>query len=73
MKTRDEVLTQYYLNINDIKTLLGVSYKTAKRIYERANEIDDEMFKEYRVELKKVTMKAVLLVNHLTMKDIKKV
>lgn len=73
MKTRDEVLTQYYLNINDIKTLLGVSYKTAKRIYERANEIDDEMFEEYRVELKKVTMKAVLLVNHLTMKDIKKV
>lgn len=73
MKTRDEVLTQYYLNINDIRTLLGVSYKTAKRIYERANEIDDEMFEEYRVELKKVTMKAVLLVNHLTMKDIKKV
>ena len=73
MKNREKVIEQYYLNINDIKTLLGVSYKTAKRIYERANEIDDEMFEEYRVELKKVTMKAVLLVNHLTMKDIKKV
>ncbi len=73
MKDRDRVITQYYLNINDIRTLLGVSYKAAKRVYDKADEIDNEKFKEYRIEPNKVTMKAVLAVNHLTMKDIKRV
>lgn len=72
MKTKEKVLSQYYLNMNDIKTLLGVSHKTAKKIYEKADEIDENKFKEYRVEERKVTMKSVLEVNHLTMKDLER-
>ena len=45
---------------------------TAKRIYEKADEIDENKFKEYRIEERKVTMKSVLEVNHLTMKDLER-
>lgn len=31
MKDRDRIINQYYLSINDIKTLLGVSQSTAKK------------------------------------------
>ena len=73
MKERNKIVNQYYLNINDIRTLLGVSYHTAKKVFDKANEIDEERFREFRVEPKKVSMKSVLEVNHLSMKDIKKV
>lgn len=72
MKNKEKVINQYYLNINDIRVLLGISYQTAKRVYDKANEIDEEKFREFRVEPKKVSMKSVLEVNHLTLKDIKK-
>lgn len=72
MKDKERVIEQYYLNINDIRSLLGVSYKVATRIYQCADVLDREKFKEFRVEPKKVSMKSVLQVNHLTLKDIKK-
>ena len=72
MKTKEKVIMQYYLNMNDIKTLLGVSQRVAKRIYEKADEIDNNKFKEYRIEERKVMMKSVLEVNHLTMKDLER-
>ncbi len=71
MKERRKVINQYYLNINDIRVLLGVSYKTAKRVYSKADELDEEKFKEYRVEPKKVSMKSVLKVNDLTMRNLR--
>ena len=72
MKDRDKIINQYYLSINDIKTLLGISQSTAKKVFEKADELDDKKFKDFRVETKKVTIKSVLEVNHLKLKDLKK-
>lgn len=72
MKDRDKIINQYYLSINDIKTLLGISQSTAKKVFEKADELDDKKFKEFRVETKKVTIKSVLEINHLKLKDLKK-
>lgn len=72
MKDRDRIINQYYLSINDIKTLLGVSQSTAKKVFDKADELDDKKFKEFRVETKKVTIKSVLEINHLKLKDLKK-
>lgn len=58
--------------MNDISILLGVSHQTAKKVFEKANEIDEKKFKEHRIEPRKVTMKSVLKVNHLTMKDLER-
>ena len=41
-------------------------------MFEKADELDDKKFKEFRVETKKVTIKSVLEINHLKLKDIKK-
>lgn len=65
MKDRDRIINQDYLSINDIKTLL-------KKVFDKADELDDKKFKEFRVETKKVTIKSVLEVNHLKLKDLKK-
>lgn len=72
MKDRDKIINQYYLSINDIKTLLGVSQSTTKKVFDKADELDDKKFKEFRVETKKVTIKSVLEINHLKLKDLKK-
>lgn len=72
MKDRDRIIIQYYLSINDIKTLLGVSQSTAKKVFDKADELDDKKFKEFRAETKKVTIKSVLEVNYLKLKDLKK-
>lgn len=36
MKDKDKIINQYYLSINDIKTLLGISQSTAKKVFEKA-------------------------------------
>lgn len=41
-------------------------------MFEKADELDDKKFKEFRVETKKVTIKSVLEINHLKLKDLKK-
>ena len=53
MKDRDKIINQYYLSINDIKTLLGVSQSIAKKVFDKVDELDDKKFKEFRVETKK--------------------
>ena len=50
MKDRDKIINQYYLSINDIKTLLGVSQSTAKKVFDKADELDDKKFKEFRLK-----------------------
>ncbi len=72
MKTREEIANQYFLNINDIRKLFGISYVNAKRVYDKADEYDRDEFKEFRVDEKKVTTRNVLLVMHLKEKDIRK-
>lgn len=46
MKDRDRIINQDYLSINDIKTLL-------KKVFDKADELDDKKFKEFRVETKR--------------------
>lgn len=65
MKTKERVLRQSYLNINDIAVLLGCSWRKAKQTYLIANEIDDEM--RYRVEPHKVRLQTVLKVTGLNL------
>ena len=36
------IINQYYLSINDIKILLGISQSTAKKVFEKADELDDK-------------------------------
>ena len=66
MKTKEKVLSQTYLNIADIQTLLGCSWKKAKRAYTEANAIDEEELR-FRVEPHKVRMQTVLKVTGLSL------
>lgn len=50
MKEKETILKQYFLNIKDISELFGISRKKAKKVYDLANILDDELFKEYRIE-----------------------
>lgn len=56
----------YYLNINQISKLFGLSQKKAKKLYELASKIDDEELKEYRVEPRKVRQKTLLKIQGLS-------
>lgn len=72
-KTREEVITQPYLNTSDISKLLSVTYPKAKRIYKAADQIDSEI--KYRIEPTKVRMSSVMKVTginfNLLLKQIK--
>jgi hypothetical protein len=72
MKEKETILKQYFLNIKDISELFGISRKKAKRVYELANILDDELFKEYRIEERKVTMNSTCKVMKTTLQGIKK-
>jgi hypothetical protein len=72
LKTKETILKQYFLNIKDISELFGISRKKAKRVYELADELDDELFKEYRIEERKVTMNSTCKVMKTTLQGIKK-
>ena len=54
MKTRQEVITQPYLNIRDIQILLKVSYGKAKKIYEEADGLQLKKFHDHKVSIKDV-------------------
>lgn len=72
MKTKETILKQYFLNIKDISELFGISRKKAKKVYDLANILDDELFKEYRIEERKVTMNSTCKVMKTTLQGIKK-
>ena len=72
MKEKETILKQYFLNIKDISELFGISRKKAKKVYDLANILDDELFKEYRIEERKVTMNSTCKVMKTTLQGIKK-
>lgn len=73
MRLKDEnLLDLYYLNINQISKLFGLSQKKAKKLYELASKIDDEELKEYRVEPRKVRQKTLLKIQGLSYAEIKR-
>lgn len=69
-KTRQEIASQSYLCINDIRHLLSVSYASAKRIYDYAKEIDDEEV-EHKIFPTKVRMTSVCKVTGQSLKTIR--
>jgi hypothetical protein len=58
MKTRKEILSQPFVNISDIKSLLMIPRDKAKEIYQRCDE--EESKKEYRAHLNKVPLQSAL-------------
>ena len=54
MKTRKEILTQYYVSQTDIQRLLQISYRDARDIYRSLVDLQSPL------HAKKVPLKAVL-------------
>ena len=57
--TREEIVDQCYLSIEDVRTLFMVGYKEAHRIYEIADKIDAEQLKNWRIQDRKVRITSV--------------
>ena len=72
MKEKEKILKQYFLNIQDIQILFGLSRPKARKVFELADELDNEKFKEYRIEEKKVTLDSTCRVLKTTVQGIKK-
>lgn len=53
-RSRLEVSQQVYLNTTDISDLLLISMGNARRLYQAADRIDREHFKQFRSEPRKV-------------------
>lgn len=53
MKDRDKIINQYYLSINDIKTLLGISQSTAKKVFDKADDLDDKNSRNLELKQKR--------------------
>ena len=72
MKEKEKILKQYFLNIQDIQILFSLSRPKARKVFELADELDNEKFKEYRIEEKKVTLDSTCRVLKTTVQGIKK-
>lgn len=72
MKTKEKIYNQYFLNIRDIQILFELSRPKARQVFEYADELDHEKYKEYRVENKKVSIDSICKVLKVSDKDIKK-
>lgn len=72
MKTKEKIYNQYFLNIRDIQILFELSRPKARQVFEYADELDQEKYKEYRVENKKVSIDSICKVLKVSDKDIKK-
>lgn len=71
-KSREEIFTQPYLTKTDIKKLLQVSQGKAVRIYRFAETIDNEFFKEFRIEPTKVRITSVCKVVGISLDTLQK-
>lgn len=71
-KSREEILAQPYLTKADIKKLLQVSQGKAVRIYRFAETIDNEFFKEFRIEPTKVRITSVCKVAGISLNTLQK-
>lgn len=72
VKTREELLTQPFLKASDIQRLLGVSYKSAKKIYTLADKLDTDQLGDYRIEARKVRFTTVCKVTGVTLATLQK-
>lgn len=72
MKTNEELIGLYYLNINQVRKVFNLSYPKAKKVFDIANKIDSEELKEYRIEDKKVRMKTLLKIQHMSYQELKR-
>ena len=70
-KTRAEIAAQPYQSKSDIQHLLLVSWNTATRIYQKANELDDKELK-YRIMDNRVRTSSVMKVTGLSYNMIEK-
>lgn len=70
-KTRAELIAQPYQSKSDIRHLLMVSWNTAARIYQKAEELDDKTLK-YRIYDTRVRTSSVLKVTGLSYNLIEK-
>lgn len=68
-KTRAEISKQSYLCISDIGTVLSLPYRTAKRIFDYAMELDRKEL-PYIIEPSKVRMVSVCKVTGQSLKTI---
>jgi hypothetical protein len=58
-RSRLEVSRQVYLNVTDIKDLLQISPYQARRVFQKADEIDAAELSAFRIEPRKVRTKTV--------------
>lgn len=72
VKTREELLTQAFLNRSEISKLLCVPYKAASKIYEMADKIDQECLKEFRIYDTKVRITSVCKVAGISLNTLQK-
>lgn len=72
MKSKEQLLNSYHLNISQLQRLFGLSHTKAKRLYKIANQIDDEELNEYRIEDNKVRIKTALKIMGLSFNDLKR-
>ena len=57
-KTRQQILSQPFVNISDIKNLLQLPRDKAREIYQKCDE--EESRKEYRAHMNKVPLQSAL-------------
>lgn len=67
-KAKEDIAMQEYLNTTDIMNLLGITWRKAKRTFDKADEIDS--FMDFRVEPNRVRIETV---EKLAQKKLKKV
>ena len=72
LKTREEIVTQPFVNKADIQKLFLVGYSTATKIYQAANQLDDDQLGIYRIEPTKVRITSVCKVSGVSLNTLQK-
>ena len=62
-----------YLNVTDIATHLGISWRKAKRVYDECDRIEREELASFRIEPRKVRITTVCRVAQVSFSDIKRI
>lgn len=70
MKRREDILSQPFVNISDIKTLLKIPREAAREIYRKCDE--EESKKEYRAYVNKVPLQRALQIAGVSYAFLKK-
>lgn len=66
-KTKEEISEQEYLNVTDIKKLLGISWNNAKRVFLKCDELDDQL--DFRVDDYRIRIETLEQVTHKKLKN----